>query len=111
MNIEGLTIYHAGPRFEHDCDVCTFLGCAQRVIYDGRTETREVIHYDMYLCKRCDGGSIVIRIGNKGHDYTSLMISIIPQMVVIGECQDVRLTTQLFVVGMHLALLKMIENS
>lgn len=107
MNIPGLTII---PKvmFTHDCDGCIHLGCAKLVEFRERTKLTH--YYDLYLCKNCDDGSIVIRFANEGPSYSSSMIAMIPQMVIAGECKQVSFSTQLYVVAMHLALLKMIED-
>lgn len=117
MNIAGVTIIRR-IMFNHDCDGCTHLGCAKVLKWerwDGptlRDRDRHAVtkYFDLYLCKKCDGGSIVVRFGNDGPDYTSSMIAIIPQLIVVGENQRVHLGTQMLVVGMQLALLKMIED-
>lgn len=47
----------SAPRFKHDCDSCEFMG--------PRGE------YDAYWCARADGGSVLLRYGDKGEQYAS----------------------------------------
>ncbi len=46
------------PKFEHDCDLCTFLGEYQR--------------HDLYFCDKCTAGpTLIARYGSEGKQYTS----------------------------------------
>jgi hypothetical protein len=45
------------PRYTHDCDACQFVGHVDR--------------YDVHFCKRCDGGTIIMRYGSDGPQYAS----------------------------------------
>lgn len=58
------------PKFRHDCDACIFLG---------RLELRGLLQADAYFCPReFFGGSIVLRHGSDGPDYSSMAIKLIP---------------------------------
>jgi hypothetical protein len=48
------------PIFEHDCELCTFLGAKE--------VTGEL--YDFYICQ--SSGSHIARYGSQGSDYLSL---------------------------------------
>jgi hypothetical protein len=46
------------PTFEHDCDLCTFLG--------------EYRGHDLYFCDKCTAGpTLIARYGGEGKQYTS----------------------------------------
>lgn len=47
------------PQYEHDCEVCIFLGI------------NEVFGYDYYLYKSADEVTVIARYGSKGREYIS----------------------------------------
>ena len=52
------------PRFTHDCDGCLFLGCYRE--------------HDVYFCPNCEsfcGGSVILRYGDEGREYSSSPLS------------------------------------
>lgn len=55
------------PRYTHDCDSCVFLG---RYHNGGKT-------FDLYYCRRCDGGSLLARYGSKDSSYMSAPFSVL----------------------------------
>jgi hypothetical protein len=55
--------------YEHDCKGCFFLG---RFVSPENKEP-----FDLYFCRRCDGGSCIARYGNEGGEYSSFPVSII----------------------------------
>ena len=54
------------PHYEHDCEKCVFLGRSS----DGYT--------DLYFCNASDGPTVVARYGSLGHQYTSLLVEMVP---------------------------------
>ena len=61
------------PRYQHDCDVCRFIG--------------HVGHVDCYTC----GDSVVMRYGNDRPDYSSMpraMSSQIPEYATVLEMEQ-----------------------
>jgi hypothetical protein len=55
------------PAYQHDCDVCQFLGSYK---HDEKW-------YDLYYCERCDDGTVLARYGDDGPDYLSLMLHVL----------------------------------
>jgi hypothetical protein len=53
--------------YEHDCKGCFFLG---RFVSPENKEP-----FDLYFCRRCDGGSCIARYGNEGGEYSSFPVS------------------------------------
>lgn len=105
MNLEGISISeHVHFNHDLDCVSCTFLGCAECVI--GSLRANSVDFYDLYFCGRCDGGTIIIRCGDEGHDYVSASVDTIPTMFPLANGETTR-TRQMYVIAMHLALLKL----
>lgn len=45
------------PRYEHNCDVCTFLGTHEE--------------YDLYFCPQSGMPTVIARYGNEGANYMS----------------------------------------
>jgi hypothetical protein len=56
-------------RFTHDCDACEYLGTVEGPNVDGADE---VARFDLYWCKRCDGGTAIARYGSEGFEYMSV---------------------------------------
>jgi hypothetical protein len=64
------------PKFQHDCNVCKFLGT---VVSDNLTPGKP-IEYDLYYCVGGVpglSGTCLARFGNEGPDYTSSLSSLI----------------------------------
>ena len=59
------------PRFAHDCDGCLYLGQYEQ--------------FDLYLCPRCDEGSVIARYGDWCGDYSSCPVDCISQMDACAE--------------------------
>lgn len=53
------------PHYVHDCAVCKFLGRSS----DG--------YADLYFCDG-EGATVVARYGSLGHQYTSLLVEMVP---------------------------------
>jgi hypothetical protein len=53
------------PRFQHDCDSCIHLATIRLQRW-----------FDLYLCERCDGGTLIARFSSEGPDYSSYPIGI-----------------------------------
>lgn len=63
-----MTEQSTGPRFQHDCDSCEYLG---------QSDERAKRDYDLWYCARCDGGSLIARRSSEGSDYASSPIDIL----------------------------------
>jgi hypothetical protein len=48
------------PKFDHDCEVCTFLGTYEK--------------HDLYHCKQATGSTVIARHSSDGPDYVSGMV-------------------------------------
>ena len=58
------------PKFEHDCDSCIYLG--------------RFSEKDAYLCPK-DLGSLILRYGDSGEEYSSSMVKLAIQLPPISE--------------------------
>lgn len=70
-----MLVLHASylpPKFKHDCQSCIYLG------QFGRPDRK-----DAYLCPRSDGGSLILRHGDSGEEYSSS-----PVKVALGSCSS-----------------------
>ena len=69
------------PRFVHDCDGCIFLGCHKE--------------YDVYYCSgemssKERGGSVILRYGDEGPEYSSGPVSMELYNESLTEASDIR---------------------
>lgn len=60
--LPSLLVKVAVPRFKHDCDQCTYLGC-----YKLR---------DLYACNKTGYLTFITRYGSEPQDYTSILYSL-----------------------------------
>lgn len=65
-------------KFKHDCDACELVG-------------GDVDGYDLYYCPRdiLDGGTVVVRFGNEGREYSSSPLSLV-FMATLNACAERR---------------------
>lgn len=64
-------------RYKHDCSDCRFLGTVQGPHPRMATTIPPHVVYDLYVCERADGGSVIARYGSEGSHYSSTPLSLL----------------------------------